>query len=142
VAVGALEPQFFAALLAGLGLDTDEVGPQHDRGYWPAMRRLFADRFQTRTRDEWERHFAGSDACVAPVLSMAEAPEHKHNRARGTFVDIAGVIQPGPAPRFSTTPAVAGAGPPAPGDHTDDVAAAAGFSQDEIVKLRDIGAIA
>jgi alpha-methylacyl-CoA racemase len=142
VAVGALEPQFFAALLAGLDVDPEEVGPQHDRDNWPAMHRLFADRFRARTRDEWERHFAGSDACVAPVLSMAEAPEHAHNQARGTFVEIDGVVQPGPAPRFSASPAVAGEGPPEPGQHTDEVASAAGFSRDEIGKLRDIGAIA
>ncbi|GLY04305.1 CaiB/BaiF CoA-transferase family protein [Actinoplanes sp. NBRC 101535] len=102
VAVGALEPRFYAALLRGL-----EVVPateQQDRDGWPELRRLFAARFRTRTRDEWEQVFTGADACVSPVLSPTEAPRHPHNVARGTFVDVGGVVQPGPGPRFSRTP--------------------------------------
>jgi alpha-methylacyl-CoA racemase len=141
VAVGALEPQFFAALLDGLGLDPDEVGAQHDRESWAEMRRLLAERFATRTRDQWADHFDGTDACVAPVLSMTEARTHPHNVTRGTFVDIGGVAQPGPAPRFSTTPAAVDRPPPAPGLDGDTVLATAGFSQEEIGKLRESGAI-
>jgi alpha-methylacyl-CoA racemase len=141
VAVGALEPQFFTALLAGLGLDMEHVGAQNDREVWPAMRALFSQRFRTRTRDEWAEHFAGTDACVAPVLSMAEAPHHPHNRSRETFVDVDGVTQPAPAPRFSETPARISHGPVAPGVDTDTVLAGLGYNEAEIGKLHHSGAV-
>lgn len=142
VAVGALEPRFFAELLAGLGLKTGDVGLQNDRAGWPEMRRVFAKRFADRTRDEWAMHFEGTDACVAPVLSITEAPGHRHNRERGTFVEVADVLQPRPAPRFSATPTVVMRAAVAPGTDTDEVAGAAGFSPAQIVKLRESGAIA
>ena len=142
VAVGALEPQFFAALTDGLGLDPARVGPQYDRDRWPEVRRLFAERFATRTRDDWAEHFEGTDACVAPVLSMTEARGHGHNVARGTFVEVGGVSQPAPAPRFSATPAEIDRSPPSPGSDDDEVLTAAGFSPEEIVMLRESGAIA
>jgi len=110
VAVGALEPQFFAALVRGLGLDPSEVGDQHDRSAWPSMRRKFADRFATGTRDEWAAQFAGAEACVTPVLAFAEAVTDPHLAARQTYLDIDGIVQAAPAPRFSRTPAL----PPAP----------------------------
>ena len=135
VAVGALEPQFFAALLDGLDLTSDAVGAQNDRDNWPAMRAALASVFRTRTRDDWERHFHGTDACVAPVLSLAEAPRHPHNVARGTFVEAAGVVQPGPAPRFSVTPAGDLRPPPDPGSDTEGILAFLGFSQEDIGKL-------
>lgn len=141
VAVGALEPQFFAALLDGLGLSPEEVGSQNDRERWPAMRDLFAARFKTRARDEWAAHFAGTDACVVPVLSMSEAAHHPHNSDRGTFLEVEGVSQPAPAPRFSKTPADIDRGPPDPGADTAAVLAAAGFSDREIGRLRESGAI-
>ena len=102
MAVGALEPPFFQALLDGLGVPG--VLSQYDEAGWPAMRSLFAERFLSRTRDEWTAVFAARDACVAPVLSPAEAPAHPHNRARRTFLDVDGVTQPAPAPRFGRTP--------------------------------------
>ncbi|MGH3650938.1 MAG: CaiB/BaiF CoA transferase family protein [Acidimicrobiia bacterium] len=142
VAVGALEPQFFTALLVGLDIDPGEIGPQDDREGWPAMRQRLATRFKERSRDEWAANFSGTDACVAPVLSMAEAPAHEHNRQRSTFVELRGVLQPGPAPRFSTSPASIGSPPPLPGSDTDRVLTAAGFSPEEIGKLREAGAIA
>lgn len=142
VAVGALEPQFFAALLDGLGLAPDEVGPQNDRVGWPAMRERLAERFATMTRDEWAAHFDGTDACVAPVLSLAEAPRHPHNLARDTFHDVDGVTQPGPAPRFSVTRPDRAKTPGKPGDDTDAVLSALGYSQDEIGTLRASGSIA
>jgi crotonobetainyl-CoA:carnitine CoA-transferase CaiB-like acyl-CoA transferase len=116
VAVGALEPRFYAALLAGLGLAGLDLPGQYDRGGWPELRRRFADRFAQRTRAEWTAAFADTDACVAPVLSPGEAHRHPHNAARGTFVEVGGVRQPAPAPRFSRTPtAVPGpAGDPEP----------------------------
>ncbi|WP_447910014.1 CaiB/BaiF CoA transferase family protein [Brevundimonas bullata] len=98
VAVGALEPRFYAALIAGLGLTPDEA-PQFDRDSWPALQARLAALFAMRDRDDWAAHFAETEACVTPVLTMAEAAAHPHNQARGTFVD-AGIIQPAPAPRF------------------------------------------
>ncbi|BCY07648.1 CaiB/BaiF CoA-transferase family protein [Actinoplanes sp. L3-i22] len=106
LAVGALEPQFYAALLKGLGLDDDpELPAQFDHEGWPELRRVFTERFAERTRDEWADVFAGLDACVSPVLSPVEAPDHPHNRARSAFVEVGGRLQPAPAPRFGRTPA-------------------------------------
>ncbi len=136
VAVGALEPQFFAALLDGLGLSTEEVGRQHDVVGWPAMRAKFEEAFRTRTRAEWAEAFAGRDACVAPVLDMDEAPSHPHNVSRGTFVEVDGVTQPGPAPRFYGTPVPSTGKPSMPGDSTDEVLMGLGYSEAEIGKLR------
>jgi alpha-methylacyl-CoA racemase len=107
LAVGSLEPQFYAALLQGLELDGDDLPGQMDRKRWPELRRIFTERFATRTRDEWAEVFAKLDACVSPVLSPREAPEHPHNQARGTFVEVDGLRQPAPAPRFTRTPASA-----------------------------------
>ncbi|GAA4945420.1 CaiB/BaiF CoA transferase family protein [Actinoplanes utahensis] len=106
LAVGSLEPQFYAALLKGLGLDDDPDLPgQFDAAGWPELRRRFAERFALRTRDEWASIFDGLDACVSPVLSLAEAPSHPHNQARGAFIEVDGVTQPAPAPRLQRTPA-------------------------------------
>ncbi|HEY7271735.1 MAG TPA: CaiB/BaiF CoA-transferase family protein [Actinoplanes sp.] len=106
LAVGALEPRFYAALLTGLGLDRAvDLPDQYDRAGWPVLRRRFAERFAQRTRAEWTAVFAGVDACVAPVLGPAEAHRHPHNAARDTFVEVGGIRQPAPAPRFSRTPA-------------------------------------
>ena len=99
VAVGALEPRFYAALIKGLGLTPDEA-PQFDRENWPALQARFKALFATRDRDDWAAHFAGTEACVTPVLTLSEATDHPHNRARGTFVK-AGIVQPAPAPRFA-----------------------------------------
>ena len=103
VAVGALEPQFYAALIAGLGL-APEAAPQFDLAGWPTLHARFETIFATRDRDDWAAHFEGTDACVTPVLTMAEAARHPHNAARGTFVEQ-GVVQAAPAPRFDGTPA-------------------------------------
>ena len=106
VAVGALEPQFYAALLDGLGLTGDPSLPaQHDAARWPELRSRLAARFATRTRDEWTTVFADRDACVAPVLDPRSAPAFPHLQERGTFVSVGGLTQPAPAPRFSRTPA-------------------------------------
>jgi alpha-methylacyl-CoA racemase len=142
VAVGALEPQFFAALLDGLGISDDEMGAQNDRAGWPAMRERLGREFARRSRDDWAEHFDGTDACVAPVLSMSEAPHNPHNRARSTFVKIEGVSQPAPAPRFDQTPASIERGPVGPGADTDEVLAELGFSRGEIGTLREAGAVA
>jgi alpha-methylacyl-CoA racemase len=119
LAVGPLEPQFFAELVTRVGLDPEQVPAQYDRSQWPRLRGLLEERFATRTRQEWMRIFAGSDACVAPVLTGTEAPAHPHLAAREVFVDLHGVRQPAPAPRFATArvdPPVLP--PPYPGEHT------------------------
>jgi alpha-methylacyl-CoA racemase len=104
MAVGAIEPQFFAQLLTGLGLTADDVPSQFEIGAYSQMQQIFAERFASRTRDEWSGVFAGTDACVTPVLTWTEASENEHLRARSTVVDKDGVDQAAPAPRFSRTP--------------------------------------
>ena len=141
MAVGAIEPQFYAELLDRLGLADAGLPDQNDRARWPEMKERFAARFATRTRAEWEEVFAGSDACVAPVLSPAEAPDHPHNRARSTFTEVAGVVQPAPAPRFLSTPGEIRRPPPNPGQHGDDALADWGFAAGEVEQLRREGAI-
>jgi len=104
VAVGALEPRFYAELLAGLGLAHASLPNQYDRTGWPQLRRVFTEQFSRRTRDEWASVFRDRDACVTPVLAWAEVPEHEHLKSRSTHIDIDGVVQAAPAPRFSRTP--------------------------------------
>lgn len=141
LAVAALEPQFHTELCARLQLDPTEW-PQHDRQAWPEQKRRLAALFATRARDEWVAVFADSDACVAPVLDLDEAPEHEHNRARGTFVDAFGARQPAPAPRLSRTPGEIERPPPDFGEHTDEVLDALGYGPDERGRLRAAGIIA
>jgi alpha-methylacyl-CoA racemase len=141
VAVGALEPQFYAALLAGLGLDAAGLPAQHDRARWPELRERFAAAFAARSRDEWAEVFAGTDACVSPVLSMAEAPVHPHATARNAFVEVGGIVQPAPAPRFGRTGAANPAAPPRPGADTDAVLAGLGLAAAEVADLRARGII-
>lgn len=111
MAVGALEPRFYAALLEGLGLSGAELPAQHERSAWPAMRERFAGLFAQHTRAHWVSVFEGTEACVTPVLSIAEAAQHPHLRARNSLVELSGVLQPAPVPRFSRTPGAV-AGPP------------------------------
>jgi alpha-methylacyl-CoA racemase len=141
MAVGALEPQFFMALCSGLGLDPGGLPMQYDPSGWPVLRERFAAAFRTRTRAEWEQVFGGIDACVAPVLTMEEAIRHPHNLARGTFVEVGGITQPGPAPRFSRTPSAVPAPPAAPGEHTEEILIEAGFTEAEVAGLRAAGAV-
>jgi alpha-methylacyl-CoA racemase len=141
VAVGALEPQFYAALLRGLGLTDAGLPGQLDRAGWPVLRQRFAEAFASRTRAEWEEVFAGTDACVAPVLSMAEATGHPHAIARAAFVDVDGVLQPAPAPRFSRSATGRPSPPPRPGSDTDAVLAALGLSLAEVAELRATGVV-
>jgi alpha-methylacyl-CoA racemase len=141
VAVGALEAKFYAELLAGLGLSAADLPPQHDRTGWPVLRARFTEVFLTRTRDEWAEVFAGSDGCVAPVLSPAEAPGHPHNASRGTFADVGGLVQPAPAPRFGRSPAGVPSAPPRPGADTDAVLAELGCTTAEIAAMRASGTV-
>ncbi|MEZ5073469.1 MAG: CaiB/BaiF CoA-transferase family protein [Solirubrobacterales bacterium] len=134
IAVGALEPQFYAKLLEVMGLDPDEF-PQMDRSRWPELKERFAATFRTRTRDEWAAVLEPVDACATPVLSLAEAPGHPHNAARGSFIEVGGKLQPGPAPRFGRTPAGVPAPPSEPGTDTEAALAAWGLGEAEIAAL-------
>jgi alpha-methylacyl-CoA racemase len=142
IAVGAIEPQFFAALLDVLGLDAGSLPDQNDKSRWPELRAALTWAFAGRPRDEWLHRAAGSDACVAPVLTMTQAAEHPHLRARGTIVERDGVPQPAPAPRFSATPATLDRSPAAPGQHTSEVLQDWGFTDVEIADLRANGTVA
>ncbi len=142
VAVGAMEPAFYAALLAVTGLDAAALPAQNDRTQWPAMRQRFAEIFRTRTRDEWVRAAAGRDACLAPVLSIDEAPGHEQMRARAAFVDFEGARHPAPAPRLSRTPAALRRVAPTAGQHSREVLAEWGLSADAVAALHGSGVIA
>ncbi len=142
IAVGAIEPQFYAQLLEGLGLTGRLPGGQYDVQRWPEHRKLLAEVIATRTRDEWTAVFQDTDACVTPVLSLREAPEHPHMAARGVFVDQDGLRQPGPAPRFSRTPGAVRSGPRRAGQDTVQSLAAWGLAEDEVARLLDDGVIA
>jgi alpha-methylacyl-CoA racemase len=141
VSVGAIEAGFYDLLLRKLGFDPAQMPAQLDRAHWPALRERFAARFKDKTRDEWCEILEGTDACFAPVLSFREAANHSHNRARGSFVAVDGMMQPGPAPRFSRTPSSVKGGPPALGAQTEQALAAWGFDVDEIAALRAAKAV-
>jgi alpha-methylacyl-CoA racemase len=142
VSIGSIEPQFYAELLERTGLADADLPAQMDRSNWPGLRDRLTEIFRSKTRDEWVEIMEGSDVCFAPVLSIGEAPQHPHNVARDTFVEVAGVTQPAPSPRFSRTEAEV-QGPPAhAGQHTDEILAEAGLSPADIAKLRDAGAVA
>ncbi|WP_181311276.1 CaiB/BaiF CoA transferase family protein [Nocardioides campestrisoli] len=121
MAVGAVEPQFFALVLSTLGLDADEVPAQHDRDRWPELRTLMANRFLQHDRAHWEQAFADVDACVTPVLSFDEAAQHPHVRERGIVAEMNGIIQPAPAPRFSRTAPPVPSAPPTAASEISDV---------------------
>ncbi len=121
VSIGAIEPQFYALLLEKAAITDEQFKSQMSRADWPELKEKTAAIIKTKTRDEWCAIMEGSDVCFAPVLSMAEAPEHPHNKARETFVTIEGVVQPAPAPRFSATPGAVQGLPPGQGEHTEDI---------------------
>ncbi len=141
IAVGAIEPQFFAALLEVLALDPAVLPDQNDAARWPELRTVLTEAFASHPRAHWLSRAEGRDACLAPVLPMREARTHPHIAARSTVVEVDGVAQPAPAPRFSVTPAVLDRPPAVPGQHTDEVLTAYGFAVDEIADLRASGAI-
>jgi alpha-methylacyl-CoA racemase len=142
ISLGSLEPQFYAELIQKLGLEGDDLPFQMDRDGWPVLREKFTALFKTKTRDEWDAILKGSDACYAPVLTMTEAANDEHIKARQTVIERGGVLQPAPAPRFSRTVAEITRNAPWPGQQTDEALADWGFAVDEIAKLRDSGAIA
>ncbi len=139
VAIGAIEPKFYAELLARLGLPADSLPAQHDRDGWPVLRERFAAVFRTRTRDEWNALFADADACLSPVLTFAEAETHPHLAARGAFVEVGGVTQPAPAPRFSRTPGAVRGAPPERGAGGRAALADWGFDAAAIDELAALG---
>ena len=142
ISLGSIEPQFYAELVDKLGLDAERFGNQHDRSLWPELSEEIATVVRTKTRDEWDAILEGSDVCYAPVLTVDEAIRHPHNVARGTFIDVGGITQPGPAPRLSRTPGEVRRPPAHAGQHTDEVLAEAGFDVDEVAALRASGAVA
>jgi alpha-methylacyl-CoA racemase len=142
ISVGSIEPQFYAELLRLTGLEGEDLPRQMDRSAWGSLARRLTEIFKSKTRDEWCEIMEGTDVCFAPVLSMGEAYEHPHNVARGTFVEVAGKLQPGPAPRFSRTPAEISRPPSHAGQHTDEALADWGFSREDISLLREKKAIA
>ncbi len=136
VAVGALEPQFFAALIGRLGLEAARFADRTEPARWPAIRSEFAAIFRSRPRDHWATLFEGSDACVAPVLDLEEAPRHPHNAARGTFFARGGAMQPAPSPRFSRTQPGLPSPAPKRGEGGVEALAGWGLSPEEIAALR------
>lgn len=142
VSIGSIEPQFYALLLEKTGISDPDFQAQMDRAAWPKLHDKLAAVIATKTRDEWTAIMGGTDVCFAPVLDLDEAPKHPHNVARQTFVEVAGVTQPAPAPRFSATPGAI-QGPPAQiGKHDREALLDWGFSGPDVDRLADAGAIA
>jgi alpha-methylacyl-CoA racemase len=141
ISVGSFEPQFYAELLRRLGLDGEDLPAQMDQTGWPAMKERLARIFKAKTRQEWCALLEGTDACFAPVLSVAEVADHPHNRARGSFVEMAGVVQPRPAPRFSRTEGEIQRSPARVGEHTDEALRDWGVAPERLVELRRSRAI-
>jgi alpha-methylacyl-CoA racemase len=142
LAVGPIEPQFHDLLLAKLGLPSEEFADRWNPQSWPRLRARLEAAFALRPRDAWCALLEGSDACVAPVLGLDEAPRHPHNVARGTFVEHAGVTQPAPAPRFSRTAGAIQRPPPQRGEHGIDILREWGLTPEEIAALGAANAVA
>jgi alpha-methylacyl-CoA racemase len=141
VSVGSIEPQFYAELMRLSGLEGQDLPHQMDRTKWPEAKARVAEVFKSKTRDEWCALMEHTDVCFAPVLSLSEAPQHPHNVHRGTFTEVAGVVQPAPAPRFSRTPGEIARPPAHAGQHTDEALADWGLGADDVAKLREAGAV-
>ncbi len=141
VSIGSIEAKFYAELLEKTGLDPADLPPQMKPESWPVIGEKLTEIFKTKTRDEWCAIMEGSDICFAPILNLDEAPEHAHMKARGTFAEVDGVVQPAPAPRFSRTPGAIRRSPSPPGADTDEALAAWGFAAGEIAGLRAKNAI-
>lgn len=141
LSVGPIEPQFFAELVRIAGLPEGDCAAQYDPNHWAEMHERYEALFKSRTRDEWAAAFAGTDACVAPVLTLREAAEHPHNKARGIFAERDGVLQAQPAPRFSRSAVSTASLPGAPGAETETILREAGLDADEIASLRTAGSL-
>jgi alpha-methylacyl-CoA racemase len=142
MAVGAIEPQFYAALCKGAELDPAVFGKQMNPKGWDALKLELAKIFKTKTRAEWEAIFTGTEACVSPVLSLSEVKDYPHNQARGVFIDNDGVLQAAPGPRMSRTPGAISRPPPTPGQHTREAMRDWGFDEASIETLRQVEAVA
>ena len=136
-----MEPQFYALLLEKMGLNAEELPGQWDQSSWPELRERFAAVFREKTRDEWSALLEGTDACYAPVLTLAEARTYAHNRERGAFLEDRAMPELRPTPRLSQTPGEAGSSPDWPGADTAAVLEESGFSKGEVKALRELGAI-
>ena len=141
IAIGAIEPQFYQLMLELCAIDDADFRRQMDVALWPQLHDKLAALFKTKTRAQWCELMEGSDVCFAPVLDLDEAPQHPHNLARQTFIEVEGVVQPAPAPRFSRTPAQLSRPPAEAGQHSAEILADWGLSTDEITQLRDDDAI-
>ncbi len=141
VCVGSIEPQFYQLLVEKAGVDANRFGPQMDRDRWSGFKDELEDVFKMKTRGEWCEIMEGTDVCFAPVLSVFEAPAHPHNVHRGTFIEVDGVVQPSPSPRFSRTTAEISHAARAPGEDSTEVLSSIGFAQDELDTLREQGVI-
>jgi alpha-methylacyl-CoA racemase len=141
ISVGAMEPRFYESFMKGLGFSDENIPPQDDQSQWEVLTGRVAKIFRSRTRVEWLDIFDGTDACVTPVLSLGDAPNHPHNRARATFLEVGGIVEPAPAPRFSRTPPPTPSPSPGPGVHATDVLLRWGLDQAEIDLLVDDGVI-
>lgn len=141
ISIGPIEPQFYQILIELAQLDPDEFAPQLDVAQWPVLKDKLITVFKQKTRDEWCSIMETTDVCFAPVLSMLEAPNHPHNQARGTYLQMDGVLQPAPAPRFSRTAPSVAHSPHRPGEDTDEVLQTLGYDLAEIAVLRDKGVL-
>jgi alpha-methylacyl-CoA racemase len=141
ISIGAIEAKFYGELRERLGMTDPEFDAQHDPDAWPRLRGKLAEIVRTRSRDEWDQALAGTDVCFAPVLSMSEAPLHEHNRHRSAFVEIDGVTQPAPAPRYTVTPTSRPRAPERPGNSTDGILSSLGYGERDIQSLRSDGTI-
>jgi len=141
ISIGSLEPQFYALLLQKAGVDEKMFEDQMDRRKWPELKEKLKEIFKRKSRDEWCEIMEGTDVCFAPVLSLDEVSHHPHNRTRKTFIEVDGVLQPAPAPRFSRTNPELQSPPPVPGEHAQEVLAEFGFSKNEIEKLKKVEAL-
>jgi alpha-methylacyl-CoA racemase len=135
VSVGAMEPQFYRSFMTGLGFADEDIPPKDDQSQWESLKERVAEIIRSRTRDEWLQTFDGTDACVTPVLTLGEAPHHPHNLERATFVDVGGIVEPAPAPRFSRTPPSAPSPSPGPGIHAIEALLDWGVSQPDVDRL-------
>lgn len=141
VSIGANEERFYANALNLLGLQDTNLPEQHDKSGWPLLKEKFAAAFKTKTRDEWAELALGKETCITPILSLSEVPHSPHIKARDTFVEVDGVVQPAPAPRFSRTPGKIQRAPAKPGQHSDEILTDWGFSDEEIAALRQANAV-
>ena len=141
ISLAPCEPHFYRQLLERLDLAQDDLPEQYDESQWAAMKQRIADRVRTRSQAEWCALLDGTDVCFAPVLAPFDAPRHTHNQQRQTFIEVAGVVQPAPAPRFSRTPGEVSRPPARPGENTVDILTQFGFGRDRIDELLASGSV-